>query len=47
MKKIRFTYRSYNKDLTVVLEAKSLNEAMKDFASKYHNVEKVYEIIEE
>lgn len=47
MKKFRFTYRSCNKDLTVVIEAESLNKAMVDFATKYHDIEKVYEIAEE
>jgi hypothetical protein len=45
-KRFLFQYRSVDQELMVELQANSLNDAMVYFATRYHQIEEVYEIAE-
>lgn len=46
MKEFRFEYFSHGEELMVVVEAKSLNDALIRFAKSYHEVELLYMVNE-
>ena len=43
--RFRFTYYSCGKELFVELEPENLNKAMIEFATYYHQIDEVYEIV--
>jgi len=43
--RFRFTYHSCDKELFVEVEAENLNKAMIEFATYYHQIDEVYEIV--
>ena len=43
-KRFLFQYRSCGQELMVELEGSSLNDVMVHFATRYHQIEEVYEI---
>ncbi len=45
-KRFLFQYRSCGQELMVELEGSSLNDVMIHFATRYHQIEEVYEIAE-
>lgn len=44
MKEYAFEYYSEDQELRVIITAKSMNEAMIQFAKAYHNIERVHSI---
>lgn len=46
LRRFRFEYRSYNKDLMIELVGSSLNDMMVRFATHYNFIDEVYKITE-
>lgn len=46
LRRFRFEYKSFGKELMVELDGSSLNDTMVKFATHYHLVDEVYKITE-